>query len=239
MVLTDFLSGAVDTLDRSRVDDAQDPEPGARFSLTHLAFGTLVDHVRGMDSASTREQVRQHLSCCLQCERAAKQMARLAEISRAEIDCGPPDDVVDQAIALFTSPSSSRQAVWDVSRLAVDPARRAAHAGEVEPGFRRRFLRFAAANGQVDVHLLVIEERVGISIAGQITAPTTGGPLDGEVTVRREPGQPPIAQARATPGGMFQLRYDAPAAALLHFIIPGVSAPIDVSIDFNTPPNKG
>jgi hypothetical protein len=129
--------------------------------------------------------------------------------------------------------------ISDVSRLAVDSARRAAYAGDVEPKLRRRFLRFEVPGGGVDVHLLVIDESAGISIAGQITARAPGGALDGDVTAHRESGQRPIAQTRATTGGMFQLRSDPPAAALLHFIIPGVSDPINVSIDFDTATDIG
>jgi hypothetical protein len=230
MVTTPFLS-ILNTLD-VLVEPARDSKPGARSCVTHLPFGNLVDYVRGLGTAADREQVRLHLVCCPSCERSSSRLMRLAEIACAEMECSAPDEVVDEAIALFTSDQASRQAVSDVSRLMVDSSRRAASGDDVEPGDRGRlrFLRFEAAGGEIDVHLLFIEERLSVSVAGQISAATTDWPLDAEVCVQREAGQPPIAQTRANVSGLFQLRYDAPVAGLLHFVIAGLPTPIDVPI---------
>jgi len=229
MVTTPSLS-ILNTLD-VLVEQARASKHGARSCVTHLPFGNLVDYVRGLGTSADREQVRLHLVSCPPCERSSSRLMRLAEIAGAEMDCSAPDDVVDEAIALFTSDPSSRQAVSDVSRLMVDSSRRAAYGG-VEPGDRGRlrFLRFEAAGGEIDVHLLFIEESLGVSVAGQISAGTTDWPLDAEVSVHRQAGEPPIAQTRANISGLFQLRYDAPAAGLLHFVIAGLPTPIDVPI---------
>jgi anti-sigma factor RsiW len=233
MVSTAFLS-ILSALDRPSVEQARDSKPGTPSCVTHLPFGRLVDYVRGLGTAAEREHVRLHLFACPACERSASRLARLADIASAEIDCCAPDEVVDDAIALFTSDPSSRQAVSDISGLMVDSSRRAAYGGG-EPGDRGRlrFLRFEAAGGEIDVHLLVIEERLSVSVAGQINARTTDGPLDAEVSAHRESGQPPIARTRANISGLFQLRYDAPAAALLHFVIAGAPKSIDVPIGFD------
>jgi hypothetical protein len=232
MVSTAFLS-ILSALDRPSVEQARDSKPGTPSCVTHLPFGTLVDYVRGLGTAAEREHVRMHLFTCPACERSASRLVRLADIASAEIDCCAPDEVVDDAIALFTSDPSSRQAVSDISGLVVDSSRRAAYGGEPGDRGRLRFLRFEAAGGEIDVHLLVIEERVGVSVAGQISARTTDRALDAEVSVHREGGQPPIAHTRANISGLFQLRYDAPAAVLLHFVFAGVPNPIDVPIGFD------
>jgi putative zinc finger protein len=233
MVTTPFLS-ILNTLD-VLVEQARDSEPGARSCVTHLPFGRLVDYVRGLGTAIEREQVRLHLFSCPPCERSASRLMRLAEIACAEMDCSAPDEVVEDAIALFTSEPSSRQAVSDISRLVVDSSRRSAYGGGFVPGDRGRlrFLRFEAEGGEIDVHLLVIEESVGVSVAGQISARMTDRALDAEVSVHRKAGQPPIAHTRANISGLFQLRYDAPASVLLHFVFAGVPNPIDVPIGFD------
>ncbi len=93
-----------------------------------------------------------------------------------------------------------------------------------------RFLRFAAPGGEIDVHLLVIVEAGVVSVSGQIVA-RNGGPLDWEVSAHRAPNRDAIGRTRATSGGLFQLRYDPPAMALLRFNQSRDSAPVDISID--------
>ena len=227
MISTTFLS-----ILNGLVDHAQDPAPGARSGVRHLSFGRLVDYVRGLGTAAGRDRVREHLASCPKCERSASRLTRLAEAVRSEMDNCAPSDVVDEAIALFPSDASDRLALSDLSRIMIDPSRRRAFGADVdlEPRPRRRFLRIAPDRGEIEVHLLVIEDREGMSIAGQISARTAGRPLDGAVSVHRAPGEPPIAETRASDGGLFQLRYGAPAGAWLHLVVGG-ELPVDVFID--------
>ena len=237
MLSTAFLS----ILNRL-VDYAQDPALGVRSCVRHLPFGRLVDYVRGLGTAAARDQVREHLASCPQCDRSASRLTRLAEVAWAdmdEMDDCVPDEVVDEAIALFPSDASDRLAVSDLGRLVSDPSRRGAFGGDVdlEPPHKRRFLRIAPGGSEIAVHLLVIENLHGVSIAGEISARTAGRPLDGAVSVHRGPGQPPIAETRASDGGLFHLRYRAPASALLHLVVGG-ELPIDVFIDVDVVTDK-
>ena len=227
MMSTTFLS-----ILNGPVDHAQDPTLGVRPSVRHLSFGRLVDYVRGLGTAAARDQVRDHLAACPQCERSASRLARLAEAVRAEMDDCAPSEVVDEAIALFPTDASDRLALADLNRIMVDPSRRRAVGADVdrEDRPRRRFLRIAPDRSEIAVHLLVIEDLEGSVIAGEISARTAGGRLDGAVSVHRAPGEPPIAETRATDGGLFQLRYGAPAGAWLHVVVGG-ELPIDVFID--------
>jgi len=227
MMSTTFLS-----ILNGLVDYVQDPALGVRSCVRHLSFGRLVDYVRGLGTAATRDQVREHLAACPRCERSAGRLTRLAELVRSEMDVCAPDDVVDEAIALFPPDASDRLALSDLSRIMVDPSRRGAFGADVdlEARPRRRFLRIAPDRGEIEVHLLVIADREGISIAGEISARTAGRPLDGAVSLHRAPGEPPIAETRASDGGLFQLRYSVPAGAWLHLVVGG-ELPIDVFVD--------
>jgi hypothetical protein len=231
MVTTAFLP-ILAALDRLFIGHASGPEPGTRPFVTHVAFGTLVDYVRGLGTAAAREQVREHLSICGHCEQTAGRLTRLAEIASADIDCDVPDDVVDEAIALFTSDASDRRALADLDLLVSGPPR-APRADEVAASAtaQPRFLRFAAPGGEIDVHLLVLEETGVVLVSGQIVARRPGAPLDWEVSAHRGPNRDVIGSTRATPGGLFQLRYDAPATALLRFVNAGESAAVEVPID--------
>jgi hypothetical protein len=228
-----MLSTAFLSILNGLVDYAQDPAFEARSCVRHLSFGRLVDYVRGLGTAAARDQVREHLASCPQCERSASRLTRLAEVAWSEMDACAPDEVVDEAIALFPADASDRLAVSDLGRLMSDPSRRRAFGGDVdlEPRHeQRRFLRIAPGSGEITLHLLVIEDVHGVSIAGEISARTAGRPLDGAVSVHRGPGQPPIAETRASDGGLFQLRYRAPAGAWLHLVVGG-ELPIDAFID--------
>jgi hypothetical protein len=228
-----MLSTAFLSILNGLVDYAQDPAFEARSCVRHLSFGRLVDYVRGLGTAAARDQVREHLASCPQCEQSASRLTRLAEVAWSEMDACAPDEVVDEAIALFPADASDRLAVSDLGRLMSDPSRRRAFGGDVdlEPRHeQRRFLRIAPGSGEITLHLLVIEDVHGVSIAGEISARTAGRPLDGAVSVHRGPGQPPIAETRASDGGLFQLRYRAPAGAWLHLVVGG-ELPIDAFID--------
>jgi hypothetical protein len=227
MMSTTFLS-----ILNGLVDYAQDPALVARSGVRHLSFGRLVDHVRGLGTAAARDQVREHLASCPQCERSASRLTRLAEVVRSEMDDCAPDHVVDEAIALFPSDASDRLALSDLSRIMVDPSRRRAFDADVDlkPPPRRRYLRIAPGRGEIEVHLLVIEDLEGVSIAGEISARTAHRPLDGAVSAHRAPGEPPIAETRASDGGLFHLRHSAPAGAWLHLVVGG-ELPIDVFVD--------
>jgi anti-sigma factor RsiW len=207
------------------------PEPGTRPCVTHVAFATLVDYVRGLGTPAAREHVREHLSSCPHCEKAAGRLTRLAEIAAAEIDCEVPDDVVDEAIALFASNASDRRALSDLDGFFADRDRSRYDDAEAATPSQPHFLRFAAPGGEIDVHLLVIEESGVVSVSGQIVARTRGAPVDWEVSAHRGPGREAIVTTRATAGGLFQLRYDAPAMALLRFSKSGASEAVDVPID--------
>ena len=200
--------------------------------MTHVAFGTLVDYVRGLGSTAARERVRDHLSRCAHCQQTAGGLTRLAELAAADIDCEVPDDVVDEAIALFTADASGRRALADVDRSFSEPPHRAAderrHSGAPR---QPRFLRFAPPGGAIDVHLLVIEETGMVLVSGQIVARKAGEPVDLEVSAHRAPNPDAIGRTRATPGGHFQLRYDAPATAVLRFVNPAATESFDVAID--------
>jgi anti-sigma factor RsiW len=176
--------------------------------VTHVAFGTLVDYVRGLGSTAARERVRDHLSRCAHCQQTAGGLTRLAELAAADIDCEVPDDVVDEA-----------------PHRAADERR---HSGAPR---QPRFLRFAPPGGAIDVHLLVIEETGMVLVSGQIVARKAGEPVDLEVSAHRAPNPDAIGRTRATPGGHFQLRYDAPATAVLRFVNPAATESIDVAID--------
>ena len=210
------------------------PEPGTYSCVTHGAFGTLVDYVRGLGSAAAREQVREHLATCAHCEQTAGRLTLLTEIAAADADCEVPDDVVDEALALFTADAADRRALAGVDEIFSGQTRRAPFDdGEVEAiaAAPPRFLRFAAPGGEIDVHLLVLEERGAVSVSGQIIARTAGGRLDWEVTAHRGSSDEAIGRARATEAGLFQLHYDAPAAALLRFANTGAPEPVDLPIE--------
>jgi len=234
MISTTFLS-----ILNGLVDHAQDPALGARSGVRHLSFGRLVDYVRGLGTAAGRDRVRDHLASCPRCERSASRLTLLAEAMRSEMDDCAPDHVVDEAIALFPQDASDRLALSGLDGIMVDRSRRRAFGADVdlEARPRRRFLRIAPDRGEIKVHLLVIEDREGISIAGQISARTAGRPLDGAVSVYRAPGEPPVVEARATDGGLFQLQYRAPAGAWLHLVVGG-ELPIDVFIEATAVDNR-
>ena len=223
-------------LDRRAVDHERDSGHGSRTSVTHLAFGTLVDYVRGLGTPAAREQVHRHLSSCVGCNRSVTGLARFADIAYAEMDCHAPEEVVDEAISLFSSEPSDRRALSDVNSVFFARSRRAASGGECQPvgGRRQRFLRFKAAISEIDVDLLIIEENQVVSVAGQITTRKKGRSVDGRVSAHRGSDQRPIAQTRASDGGLFLLSYDSPAAAVLAFLIPGNSATISVRIDIDS-----
>jgi anti-sigma factor RsiW len=200
--------------------------------VTHVAFGTLVDYVRGLGSAAARQQVREHLSSCADCERAAGRLTRLAEIAAAELDYEVPDEVIEEAIGLFTSDPADRRAIADVGLFFSDPPRRTPDDEAIQSAGRPpRFLRFAAPGGEIDVHLLVVEGRDGVSVSGQIIARKAGLRLDWQVSAHRGSSREAIGRTRATEGGLFQLRYDAPAEALLRFVNAGVPEPVDLPIE--------
>jgi hypothetical protein len=234
MVTTAFLP-ILNAFDRLFIGHARGPAPGTQPAVTHVAFGTLVDYVRGLGTAAARQQVRAHLSTCAHCEKTAGGLQRLAEIAAAEMDCEVPDDVVDEAIALFTADAADRRAVTDLDAFFSD---RPGHGGDEDhhdssdsrPASPPRFLRFAAPGGGIDVHLLVIVENGVVSVSGQIIA-RNGGPLDWEVSAHRGADREAVGRTRATPGGLFQLRYDAPAMALLRFNKSSESTPVDIPID--------
>ena len=221
MVTTAFLP-ILSAFDRLFIGHAQGPAPGTQPAVTHLAFGTLVDYVRGLGTAAAREQVREHLSTCAHCEKTAGGLQRLADIAAAEMDCEVPDDVVDEAIALFTADGSDRCALTELDALFSERPSR---------GHQPRFLRFAPPGGEINVHLLVIVETGVVSVSGQIVANRGGTTLDWEVSAHRVPGFDAIGRTRATSGGLFQLRYDAPPMALLRFNKSSGSEPVDISID--------
>lgn len=235
MGTTAFLP-ILSAFDRLFIGHAQGPAPGTQPAVTHVAFGTLVDYVRGLGTAAAREQVREHLSTCAHCEKTAAGLKRLAEIAAAEMDCEVPDDVVDDAIALFTADAADRRAVADLDAFFADRPGLGRYEDESDANdspaaSQPRFLRFAAPGGEIDVHLLVIVETGVVSVSGQIVANRGGTPLDWEVSAHRGPGFDAIGRTRATSGGLFQLRYDAPAMALLRFNKSSGSAPVDIAID--------
>jgi len=232
MVTTAFLP-ILSALDRLFIGHAACPEPGMHPSVTHVAFGTLVDYVRGLGSAAAREQVREHLETCSHCEHTAERLTRLAEMAAAEADCEVPDDVVEEAIALFTADAADRRALAGVESLFSSQTRHTPFDDEPEPviAARPRFLRFAVPGGEIDVQLLVLDEDGAVSVSGQITSRKAGGPLDWEVTAHRGSSDDAIARTRATSGGLFQLRYEAPATALLRFVNVRASEPVDLPID--------
>jgi anti-sigma factor RsiW len=201
--------------------------------VTHVAFGTLVDYVRGLGSTAAREQVREHLSTCAHCEQTASRLARLAEIAAADIDSEVPDEVVDEAIALFTSDASDRRALAEVDFFFLDRPRRTPDDGTA--GFmarsQPRFLRVTPPGAGIDVQLLVIEQTGVVLVSGQIVARKAGEPVDLAVSVHRGPDRDTIGRTRATSGGLFQLRYDPPAAAVLRFVSAGDSEAVVVPID--------
>jgi len=232
MATTAFLP-ILSALDRLFIGHARGPEPGTQPCVTHVAFGTLVDYVRGLGSAAAREQVRDHVATCAHCRQTAEGLMRLTEIAAADIDSEVPDDLVDEAIALFTSDASDRRALADVDRFFTDRSR--STLDDETPDFRAkgqpRFLRFAPPGAGFDVHLLVIEETTVVLVSGQIVARKAGEPVDLAVSVHRGPDRDTIGRTRATPAGLFQLRYDAPAAAVLRFINADDSEPVVVPID--------
>ena len=231
MVTTAFLP-ILSALDRLFIGHVR-PEPGTRACVTHVYFGTLVDYVRGLGSAAAREQVREHLATCAHCEQTAERLTQLAEIAAADADCEVPDDVVDEAIALFTADAADRRALADVDGIFSSQTRRTPFDdGEPEAmaAAPPRFLRFAVPGGEIDVQLLVLEERGCVSVSGQIIS-RKGGRLDWEVTAHRGASDEAIGRTRATEGGLFELHYDAPAAALLRFANTGAPEPVDLPIE--------
>ena len=234
MGTTAFLP-ILSAFDRLFIGHTRGPAPGTQPAVTHVAFGTLVDYVRGLGTAAAREQVREHLSTCAHCEKTAGGLKRLAEIAAAEMDCEVPDEVVDDAIALFTADAADRRAVEDLDTFFPDRPNRGGYADESESNdfpaaSQPRFLRFEAPGGEIDVHLLVVVEAGVVSVSGQIVA-RNGGPLDWEISAHRAPNRDAIGRTRATSGGLFQLRYDPPAMVLLRFHRSSDLAPVDISID--------
>jgi anti-sigma factor RsiW len=232
MVTTAFLP-ILSALDRLFIGHARGPEPGTRPCVTHVAFGTLVDYVRGLGSAATREQVREHLTTCAHCEQTAVRLTQLAEIAAADADCEVPDEVVDEALALFTADAADRLAIAAADGFFSSQPRRAVYDDEPESDVAAppRFLRFAVPGGEIDVDLLLLEEPDGVSVSGQIVARTAGGPVDWEVSAHRGTGCEAIGSTRATEGGLFQLRYEPPAAAMLRFVNIGAAKSVDLPIE--------
>lgn len=234
MVTTAFLP-ILSALDRLFIGHIQGPLAGRLntwASVTHVAFGTLVDYVRGLGSPADRDHVREHLATCAHCEHTAERLRELAAIAAEEIDCEVPDEVVEDAIALFTADDGDRRALADVESLFTRRSRRPAYDGE-PPSAQRppRFLRFSAPGGEIDVQLLVLEDADGVSVSGQIVARQAGQPLDWEVSAHRGSGGDAIVRTRASEGGLFQLRYDAPAAALLRFVNAAAPESVDLPIE--------
>ncbi len=85
----------------SPADRKMEPGVSSQLWMTHVAFPTLVDYVRGLGSAASRVPVRRHLATCARCASAAASFARLTAIARADVDAEPPDAVVSAAIELF------------------------------------------------------------------------------------------------------------------------------------------
>ena len=139
-------------------------------------------------------------------------------MAAADMDCEVPDDVVDEAIALFTADPSDRQALADISGLLSGQSRLspfdAPDAGALG---RPRFLRFSAPGGEIDVQIMVVEEGDGVSVSGQISARQPGTVVDWEISAHRTARAEAMGRTRASSGGLFQLRYDLPAAAVLRF----------------------
>ena len=208
-------------------------DSGTLPSVTHVAFGTLVDYVRGLGSAAAREQVREHLAACSHCEHTAERLTRLAEMAAAEVDCEVPDEVVEEAIALFTADAADRRALAGVDSLFSSETRRTPFDDDPQAVVAAppRFLRFAVPGGEIDVQLLVLDEGGAVSVSGQIIARKAGGPLDWEVTAHRGSSDEAIGRTRATSGGLFQLQYDAPATALLRFVNAAAPEPVDLPIE--------
>ena len=209
------------------------PAPGTRPCVTHVDFGTLVDYVRGLGSDAAREQVREHLATCAHCDHTAERLTLLTEIAAADADCEVPDEVVDEAIALFTADAADRRALAGVDDIFSSQTRRTRFDdGEPEAvAAAPRFLRFAAPGGDIDVHLLVLEERGRVSVSGQIISRKAGGRLDWAVTAHRGSSHEAIGRTRATEAGLFQLHYDAPAAALLRFANAEAPEPVELPIE--------
>ena len=231
METTAFLP-ILSALDRLFIGHARGPSSWP--CVTHVSFGTLVDYVRGLGSTAAREEVREHLAACAHCEHTAGRLTLLTEIAAADADCEVPDDVVDEAIALFTADAADRRALAGVDGIFSSQTRRAPFDDD-QPGTVAtappRFLRFAAPGGEIDVHLLVLEEGSGVSVSGQIISRKAGAPLDWEVTAHRGSNDEAIGRTRATGGGLFQLHYDAPAAALLRFTNTAAPEPVDLPIE--------
>ena len=200
--------------------------------MNHVSFGTLVDVVRGVSTADSRERVQRHLSVCPRCAATAARLTRLVAIGRAATDGEPPDEVVNAAIMLFTAPVRPPAITADVARLIFDSDT------DVPSGQPRsvpgvRVLKFEAA-GNVELELLVSEQGVRVIVAGQITG-RRGSPLNGALSAHRKSGHRAIAQTRFMRNGEFRLDYEPPAAALLRFVIVGAPKPIDVIVTSAVP----
>jgi hypothetical protein len=232
MVTIGFLP-ILNALDRLFISHGRGLQPGTRPCVTHVAFGTLVDYVRGLGSTAARKQVREHLARCAHCEQTARGLMRLTEIAAADIDGDVPEDVVDAAIGLFTSDAADRCALADVDRFFTHRSRSTLddESPHSSGGSPPRFLRFSPPAGEIDVHLLVIEGDGAVSVSGQIVARKAGGPVDWEVSAHRGPNRDDIGKTRATPGGLFQLRYDVPTTAMLRFVSADHSKSVEVLID--------
>ena len=76
MGTTAFLP-ILSAFDRLFIGHTRGPAPGTQPAVTHVAFGILVDYVRGLGTAATREQVREHLSTCAHCGKTAGGLQRL------------------------------------------------------------------------------------------------------------------------------------------------------------------
>ena len=210
-------------------------EHGSPTPVEHLAFGMIVDYVRGCSALAAREQAHRHLSSCLRCTRSLAGVARLMEIACAEIECCAPDDVIDEAISLFTSEPADRRVVADINSMFVDSSRQDRHQYDCEaPGrSRHRFLRFNAADRDIKTDLLLIEENQVVTVAGQISARQSRRPVGGNVTAYRVSGTSAIAQTRIGTGGLFVLSYQSPASARLTLRIPLEMRSVELQVDID------
>ena len=198
--------------------------------MTHLPFGTMIDYVRDLGSGATREVVRAHLAECPRCAAAVTRLGRLAAIARAEAVSEPPDEVVNAAIALFNGPPPDHRSVADMARLVFDSASEQPPPQPDQTGASSRVLRFETADHGIDLHLLVTEYQVRVSVAGQITTRVANGPVIGAISAHRELGQRPLARTRFTDSGEFRLDYAPPAAAILQVVVSGSPLPITVVV---------
>jgi hypothetical protein len=195
--------------------------------VPHVPLETLIDYVRALCPAAKQEEIRLHLAVCTACCGTAARVAQLTAVGDiADLPAEPPEDVVDAAIALFHTLPTRRNVLPELGQLVFDSALDFAPESAVAG---TRFLRFATP-GDVDVELLVTECGACVSVSGQVTERTTGGPLQSAVSAHRESGVRAIASAHSNEIGEFWLSYDRPAAAMFRFVIAGVLAPLRVHL---------